>query len=269
MRGYISVVVLLMGGLPMIAWSIDLLRAARRIAEINVVWYTFSLVFVIFWCLNLAAAWGFIELPRETHAGLVDLEPWTRPYFYMKAKDYLTDIKAELALIAAVIIIAILPQLMTYVVSGLSGCASTPRFVLQFEKIAIWSLIKFLAALGGFVTADALDASYFLGKPFKDSTLSRTELLALGWGHLALAFGIAFLQIVFLIYVQRIKTISWLNGLHRWFTRNVPRSEEQPSREEKVRNELVAEIVEALGRGRARERQAELRPRQLRPTRRR
>jgi hypothetical protein len=86
---------------------------------------------------------------EEQYRRLQEGAPWTGLYFYNKAKDYLTNTHAELGLVAIILIVTIAPQLMNYILAGLSGCAATPRYVCQFEKIAIWSLIKFSAAFGG------------------------------------------------------------------------------------------------------------------------
>jgi hypothetical protein len=154
--------------LPIIAIAVVILTRKGCTAEINVIWYMFSLVFVIWWSLNAAIVFLGIDFPPLILNGPADLptretEPWTKQYFYEMARHYLTDIEAELGFVAAILIIAIVPQFLTYVLAGLSGCASAPKLIWEFETIAIWSLIKFLAAFGGFFTAVAVDVrSYYM-----------------------------------------------------------------------------------------------------------
>jgi hypothetical protein len=77
--------------------------------------------------------------------------------------NYLTNVSDEFQLVAAVVYLAIGPQLLAYFLSGLSGSATPPMFVRQIGTIAIWSLIKFMAALGGILLAHPV-AKLSLGK---------------------------------------------------------------------------------------------------------
>jgi len=223
--------------LPLIAVPLVILRKKGCTAEINVIWYAFSLIFLAWWFLHLAMAWGFIELPW------VDAEPnratpsptpapWTGRYFYAMAHEYLTNTKAELALVAAVIVLAVAPQLLNYVLSGLSGCATTPPLVWQFEKIAIWSLIKFLAAFGGVFVAEGLGV---YGTPDQDlssrAIMDHAENLLRGLTAVGLAFVVTVLQVYTLEAASALgkawqqKPESWPYRLHRFFTRNLPKDE--------------------------------------------
>jgi hypothetical protein len=141
-----------------------------------------------------------------------------------------------LGLVVAVLIIAIVPQVLTYILSGLSGCASTPKLVWHFEKIAIWSLIKFLAAFGGFLTASAVNL-YDIGfGPSVVNTVilfsARVDRLLQGLTAVAIAFVITILQVYFLEFANSLrqawkqKPESWPYRVHRFFTRNLPRDEE-------------------------------------------
>ena len=155
-----------------------ILTRKRCTPEINVIWYAFSLVFVIFWCLETAMWLGLLDglkplwidpsnpqlpapVPPYPPSGQMpqraEPDPWTIRWLFEGAQHLLIDIKGELALVLAVVITAIVPQLLTYILSGLCGCASTPKLVWQFEKFVIWSLIKFLAALAGFLAAAVLN----------------------------------------------------------------------------------------------------------------
>lgn len=100
---------------------------------------------------------------------------------------YLTDVDDEFRLVAAVVYLAIGPQLLTYLLSGLSGSATPPKFVRQIGTIAIWSVIKFVAALSGILLAEPV-ARLSLG-----TQISVLDFLQ-GTAMIALAFILAAIQ---------------------------------------------------------------------------
>jgi hypothetical protein len=123
---------------------------------------------VIWWSINLAVHLNILRLwtpPKEP-------EHWAR-YPYQIAREWLTDTHAELGFVAAILIVTIAPQFLNYILAGFSGCAATPRYVWQFEKIATWSLIKFLAAFGGLSVAEALGV--YAGDPTWYTTTRGTK----------------------------------------------------------------------------------------------
>src|SRR5882724_1790617 len=54
-----------------------LVRRRDCTAEINVIWFAFSLIFVIWWSLKLAMALHFIELRGAVSLPVSDSQPWT------------------------------------------------------------------------------------------------------------------------------------------------------------------------------------------------
>ena len=216
---------------PLLATPILILRKEKHTAEINVIWYTFSLVFVIFWSLWAAVDLKIIEpvwSPFSAADGAIrqHAEPWTKQYFYELATDILLDWRGELLLVSSVLFIAIVPQLLTYILSGLSGCASIPKGVLLFEWIAIWSLIKFLAALGGFLapTAFGIGFSNYHG----DMLLINIITSLKGLTAVAAAFALAVLQEVYFEKFSRYlkQAVSrnpewWPSKIYGFFTRKL------------------------------------------------
>jgi hypothetical protein len=61
----------------------------------------------------------------------------------------LTEIDGELLLVGTIVYLGTAPQLFTYLLSGISGSATAPIYIRQIGLVAVWSLIKFLAGLGG------------------------------------------------------------------------------------------------------------------------
>ncbi|MFC5320543.1 hypothetical protein [Bradyrhizobium oligotrophicum] len=271
--------------LSVLVFSLIILRRKGCVAEINVIWYAFSLVFLLWWCLQLAFHLDILQQPFDDELGaqynatmveikqlpdieknkydsqeqmrlagqpvddefkrrrqleqkladlgrrLADGEPWTVRYVHLKVREYLTDTRAEIGAVAIFLIVTVGPQLMNYILSGLSGCAATPRYVWQFEKIAIWSLIKFLAAFGGLLVADAL--SFYQVTLFRDARakliifIDYVSHLPWGLGAVALAFVTAVCQVYTLEAAQALGS-AWQQKpgslpirLHRFFTRNV------------------------------------------------
>lgn len=293
----IGKLVSLIGAVWFLAHSLIILRKKSCTAEINVIWYAFSLVFVLWWSFHLAINLGFVQLPHdrglidqisalerqvdeihrrapefqpnvdslsqqrqndeavqtakrkivELRRRLIEGDPWTGLYLYRKTKEYLTDTKAELGLVATILLATIVPQLMNYILAGLSGCAATPKYVWQFEKIAIWSLIKFLAAFGGVFIADALGV-YAIGDVLYEDdgrdVIVRQFLRYFGYfvwgmGAVAAAFFLAGVQVWILEAAQSLgkawqeQKSSWPYRLHRRFTKNVPREAIEPAEEVK------------------------------------
>src|ERR1700732_3960548 len=151
-----------------------LVRRKDCISELNVTWFAFSFALLIWWALQFILGSGTIEPSKEK--------------LYLEiTRSGLTDPIEELWLVGAVIFVAIVPQLLTYILSGLAGTASTPKLVWQFEKIAIWSLIKFLAVAGGITVAEAFLSDY---EEMHDHLVSGLR----GLTALGLAFTVAVTQ---------------------------------------------------------------------------
>jgi hypothetical protein len=145
--------------------------------EIFAIWYVFSLLLLIFLALYFFAeksSQEITDLLGPSYTGILKL-----------IYNSLTNVSAELLLVSAFVYIGIIPQLLTYLLSGLSGSASQPRFVRQIGIAAIWMLIKFMAALSGILLARPL-ADLLLGKTVPISGLVQ------GLGFISAAFTLAF-----------------------------------------------------------------------------
>jgi hypothetical protein len=279
----VKAVVWLLALLPVLTVCLIVLTKKNCTAEINVTWYAFSLVFVVWWCLNITMYLNIVRLPvdenllsearglalslshlgntpdetaiqkrqqklEEVRSRLLEGAPWTGRYFYEKAKDLLTNTSAELGLIAIILIVSIVPQMLNYVLAGLSGCAATPRLVWQFEQFAVWSLIKFLGAFGGVSVAYALsstnDIAIYLSNYSYSNDIMKTlstidrhvDDLLWGIGAITLAFVVAVFQVYTLEVARALgdvskKTESWPHWFHSFFTRNLPLTKNGPAEE--------------------------------------
>jgi hypothetical protein len=156
-------------------WSISNLRQHYSL-EIFAIWYVFSFLLMIFIALYFFAEKSgqeITDLLGPSYAGILK-------FIY----NSITNVHDELLLVSVFVYIGIVPQLLTYLLSGLSGSASQPRFVRQIGIAAIWMLIKFMAALSGIL----------LARPLTDLLLGKTvpiSGLVQGLGFISAAFTLA------------------------------------------------------------------------------
>ena len=197
--------------LILIAVSIHLLMVGGRFNEINVIWYAFSLVLVIRFAVDVAAyANGYQSL----HVFL-ELELGIPRKYTLGLHEMLTNARDELLLVAAIVVVAIVPQLLTYVLAGFAGCTKSPPLIWYFERLAAWILIKFLAALGGIVLEETISPT--------TRSFSSVQAINLSLFSLSLSFFLAFVQTSIIDMADgRIRPPNWVGRIHRWLTRNLP-----------------------------------------------
>ncbi|WP_439365486.1 hypothetical protein ACNJYD_04360 [Bradyrhizobium sp. DASA03005] len=200
--------------------SIRQLTRWGQATEINWLLYAFSFVLVVRLAVDFAAYvndYGSLHVFLEQHLGI--------PSKYTLAlHEWLTNVRDELILVATIIVVAIAPQLLTYVLAGLFGCAKSPPLVWHFEQFAAWSLIKFLAALSGILFEGAISPTENRGLPAWTTSNRQQALWALTM--LAISFGFAVIQTrVIEIKEGRAKSafrLLWPGRLRSFFTRNLP-----------------------------------------------
>ena len=101
-----------------------------------------------------------------------------------------------LILASALLVLAVGPQLLTYVLSGLTGAASAPKYITEVGTVAIWSIVKFAAGLGGVLTAEPFVA-LFVNKPFTFAAFFagfRYTMIAFTYAALYIFFTESFVQ---------------------------------------------------------------------------
>jgi len=130
--------------LPLSIWKLRKTHAHH----IYVIWLFFSFFFVLFAVLFAVAEVNNVQLE--------DVFGEDAKKVFTVVLKWLRDGEGEVKLVLVMVGLIILPQWLTYVLSGLSGSASPPFFVSQVTDIAIWSLVKFSAALGGIVLAEPI-----------------------------------------------------------------------------------------------------------------
>jgi len=131
--------------------------------HVHTLWYIFSLtlcsVSVLFLYIYENATSGQNTFLSGT--------PGTIATFFI---DTSMDVRGELHILAILGALFILPQILSYLISGLFGCGSPPVLVSTISKVVTWSFIKFLCILSGILAAQSIFALY--GHPYlypKDS----------------------------------------------------------------------------------------------------
>ena len=179
--------------------------------QIYIIWYAFSFFFVLFFFLFLAAGLN--------HVRLEEIFGESRKETVALVLHYLQDAEAEIKMVLAVVGLVILPQWLTYFLSGLSGSASPPVFISQITEFAIWSLVKFSAALAGFVLAGPA-AKWFvdldsIGNFDIFTEVSGIALLGLGFFLVWMNTGTRRI----IDFLHRQKVLSSLRRIDEFFTR--------------------------------------------------
>ena len=188
--------------------------------EIYLIWYYNSFCFLIFCGMEVWA--------KLNGRDLFDV---CNPYqdSCRRLHEMLTNTKHELAFLGIAVGIAIGPQLLTYFLAGLSGAASAPRYVRQIQTVTVWSLVKFLAGLGGIIAAEPL-ATMIVRRPVSAYDLA---FIMGGLAITTVAFTLAALYVFatenippffrwcYTHFKPARLPYRWLIKLHRFFTRHV------------------------------------------------
>jgi hypothetical protein len=191
-------------GIPAAMLLAFIFELRRHPGEIYTIWYIFSFFFLLFLFL-----YSFAEKEGKE---VTDILGPSLAGNLKVVYDYLTNFDDEFRLVAVLVYLAIGPQLLTYLLSGLSGSAIPPMFVRQIRTIAVWSLIKFTAALGGILLAHLL-ANFWFGKQ-----VSLREFLE-AVAPIIFAFGAARVNQIFNgEFEVRLLPVSMLK-VHEFFTR--------------------------------------------------
>lgn len=190
----------------------------RHPHEVYTIWLAISFFFTVI----LGA--GIIALRNDI--GLAEV-CGTYKHECEKLYEVMTNEEDELKLVGVFVAITIIPQLLAYFLSALSGSATAPRYVSTIQQAAAWSLIKFVAGIGGGLTGLTVATLIVRGS---------VEIINIVPGPvlIAVAFCLAFLHLAFwdlwdflserYIGSEGSKKfpIRTLVAIHKWSTRNVP-----------------------------------------------
>ena len=119
------------------------------------IWYAFWLMFTLF-----SGLFFYVWAHSETIAGSAMSGAAPLGGFIVWFQNTSMDFRDERYLIASIYIAVLLPQLMSYLVSGIFGCANRLILVEWITAAVTWLVIKFLAVLAGILMAQAIAAPY-------------------------------------------------------------------------------------------------------------
>lgn len=116
--------------------------ANKNPTDVRIVWYLFSLTVVT---TSIIAIWassvGGIDNKGKFQGELGSVINSTL--------NFMLDLKTDFAVFFSISAIVLLPQIFSYVLSGLFGCASAPIFVGRVIDFLIWSIVKSLVVASG------------------------------------------------------------------------------------------------------------------------
>lgn len=118
-------------------------------SSVYVVWFTACFFFVL----------ASIALIIAHTIGILDSKGFPRGavgHSFMSLLNESINLGKELRIFGSLAALAVLPQWLSYVTSGIFGCARPPRYVLVTMNCIGWLVIKAFAGVGGIVLAVAV-----------------------------------------------------------------------------------------------------------------
>lgn len=119
------------------------------------IWYAFWLMLILFSGLFYYVWANERSIPGSMLSGSSPVGGFI-VWFQKTSMDF----HDERYLIASIYIVVVLPQVLSYLVSGIFGCANRLVLVEWITAAVTWLLIKFLAVLSGILMAQAIAALY-------------------------------------------------------------------------------------------------------------
>jgi hypothetical protein len=180
--------------------------------HVHTLWYVFSLTL----CAVSVLFFYIYENARSIRSTPLSGLPGRVAVMLMNAS---MDVREELYILATFSALLILPQILSYLISGIFGCGSPPVLVSTISRIVTWSLIKFFCVLSGILAAQSIFALY--GNPYlspKDAPIKLVEALLM----IALSFLIMALyyktEVLYASIAKHLR-LKWFDAFARFMTR--------------------------------------------------
>lgn len=199
-------------------WSIRRQLVPTRSNAVSMLWYFFSLAFVLTILIKwVASANQWIDVHGAATGEIGK--------FILGLSEDALNIEADLFLALGIPVIVIAPQLLCYVLSGLCKCASPPRWIWATVQMFFYGMAKSFIVAGGVLSPLAW-FGYRWGQIPTVLDLVAVETFAL------MLTAFAFLFLVYAGYVEDMRNIvsmsvdkwtenpSWPVRLHRWMTKD-------------------------------------------------
>lgn len=213
----VSVIVALScGALVMLLRAIGELRP-RHCASVRTVWYVFSLACI---ATFLTACWAISK-------GWLDAQGKFQGEMGALINTLLSigvDLEADFLFLVSVVSLLIVPQMLSYVLSGLCGCASRLWLVGGSMAFLVWGVVKSFAVTSGIVGTVVL-VGVCNGWPGL-SWLSAAAILAVSFFTVTFSFVILHMYYEAGTLINWVRDhcperlIAWLRRRHEWATRH-------------------------------------------------
>lgn len=146
------IAVILAAAISIAIWYMGTRLADHNGSDVRIVWYLFSLSSV---CTAVAAIWassvGAIDPSGSFHGGWgKTIESFLR---------FMLDLDTDVKVFAAILAIFVIPQITSYLLSGLFGCASSPLLVGRAFGLFVWSVVKSFVFASGILLTVAIYGS--------------------------------------------------------------------------------------------------------------
>ncbi len=135
--------------IPSVIGYTGLKLADKNGTDVRVVWYLFSLA-VVATCI--AAVWAS-SVGAIDDKGVFQGELGAAVNALLK---FMLDLDTDLKIFSAILAMVLLPQITSYGLSGLFGCASAPIFVGGAIRFFVWGIVKSFVVAAGIVLSVAL-----------------------------------------------------------------------------------------------------------------
>jgi hypothetical protein len=188
--------------------------------DIRVVWYLFSLSLVVTFGIALWA----VDIDAINKSGSFN---GTSGEMLKKLLDFMLDLNTDFKILLAIVTFIVLPQLLSYVLSGISGCASPPFLIERSWMFFIWGLVKSFAVCAGIIFSIAI---FVIWKDWHDSWSDTLPLFYLSTMLVMLSFSTLFTHREAKTQAIDLKKNcpslgNLFKGMHRWFTRHASSSD--------------------------------------------
>ncbi|MGF6758860.1 hypothetical protein [Paraburkholderia sp. GAS42] len=145
------------------------------------------------------------------------------------------DIESDIFILMGIAVLIVFPQLLTYVVCGISGCASAPIWISGSIDLLFWGIAKSFAVAGGVLISFSLFCIAKKWNLFLDIVPHDRELDNLPDLIRSFGFGFIFLlSALILLWIRLIGReipfprllVRFTNRVHTWATRYNPTVDE-------------------------------------------
>jgi hypothetical protein len=190
--------------------------AQKHDNDIRVIFYFFSLslvisMIIIIWAVNSGAISNKGDFSGDIGQ------------YLDKLLKFMLDLKTDVLSMAAIFIIITIPQAISYILSGLFGCASNPKYISASFSFLIWGVVKSLITGAGILFSLILSGFIFSWNWQPNSLWSL-------FFTVSSLIGCSFLVLWMYRDSQNThfdndkKSTNIASTIHSWFTRNLTKN---------------------------------------------